>query len=48
VVIPAYNEETRLQESLPVIFDYLSRQSYAWEVLVVDDGSADQTARVRT
>src|SRR5262249_54946383 len=26
--------------------DYLNRQSYDWEVLVVDDGSVDQTAQI--
>jgi glycosyltransferase involved in cell wall biosynthesis len=43
VIIPAYNEEHRLQQSLPVIFDYLRRQPYEWEVLVVDDGSRDSS-----
>lgn len=46
VIIPAYNEELRLAESLPVVLDYLRAQSYTWEVLVVDDGSRDGTSRV--
>ncbi|MCX7717464.1 MAG: glycosyltransferase family 2 protein [Candidatus Sumerlaeaceae bacterium] len=46
VIIPAYNEEHRLQQSLPVVFDYLRRQPYDWEVLVVDDGSRDATGEV--
>ncbi len=46
VVVPAYNEEQRLKESLPVILDYLKAQSYTWELLVVDDGSTDGTSRV--
>lgn len=46
VIIPAYNEEERLKESLPRVFDYLSQQEYAWEVIVVDDGSRDSTSAV--
>ncbi len=44
VVIPAYNEERRIIESLREVVDYLDAQSYTWEVVVVDDGSTDFTA----
>jgi dolichyl-phosphate beta-glucosyltransferase len=44
IVIPAYNEEQRLPETLAKVCSYLSRQPYQAEVLVVDDGSADRTA----
>jgi dolichyl-phosphate beta-glucosyltransferase len=46
VVIPAYNEEQRLAGSLPTLFEYLERQDYSWEVVVVDDGSTDGTGKV--
>ena len=46
VVIPAYNEENRLPETLATISDYLAGQSYTWEVLVADDGSGDDTAAI--
>lgn len=46
VVLPCYNEEQRLAESLPVILGYLRRQSYDWEIIVVDDGSRDRTSAV--
>ncbi len=46
VVIPAYNEERRLPQTLQTVVDYLKKQSYNSEVLVVDDGSSDQTAQV--
>jgi dolichyl-phosphate beta-glucosyltransferase len=46
VVIPAYNEERRLPQTLQSIVDYLARQSYTSEVIVVDDGSGDNTAHV--
>jgi dolichyl-phosphate beta-glucosyltransferase len=45
VVIPAYNEAANIQAgALDKVADYLAAQSYAYEVLVVDDGSQDQTA----
>lgn len=46
IVIPAYNEDRRLPETLARIGAYLAAQSYASEVLVADDGSADATAAV--
>lgn len=46
VVVPAYNEERRLPQTLETIIAYLNRQAYDSELIVVDDGSADQTARV--
>ena len=46
VVVPAYNEEKRLPASLTSIHDYLARQSYSSEIIVVDDGSGDRTAAV--
>ena len=44
VVIPALNEADRIGRTLAYIREYLSRQSYDVEVLVVDDGSTDDTA----
>ena len=46
VVIPAYNEEKRLPATLRSVREYLERQTYLWEVVVVDDGSKDKTATV--
>jgi len=46
IVIPAYNEEKRIIRTLEGTFDYLNSQSYESEVLVVNDGSSDQTAAV--
>lgn len=46
VIIPAYNEERRLPKTLHDVVAYLARQPYAWEVVVVDDGSRDRTADV--
>lgn len=45
VVIPAYNETANIRRgSLDKAASYLTAQSYTSEVLVVDDGSEDETA----
>ena len=44
VVIPAFNEESRIVGTLEQVLEYLSSQEYAWEIVVADDGSTDGTA----
>lgn len=46
VIIPAYNEEKRIPQTLLSLDKYLSVQKYSYEILVVDSGSADKTASV--
>ena len=46
VVVPAYNEEDRLPATLNAVWDYLSRHSRSFEIIVVDDGSTDRTSLV--
>ncbi len=43
VVLPAYNEEKRIEATLRDVNAYLSGQSYVSEILVIDDGSKDKT-----
>ena len=43
IVIPAHNEESRLPRTLGKIFDFLKAQSYSYEVIIVENGSADRT-----
>ncbi|PZS00815.1 MAG: hypothetical protein DLM67_00570 [Candidatus Nephthysia bennettiae] len=46
VVIPAYNEERRLPATLERVLDYLRPRGDPFEVIVVDDGSSDETSAV--
>ncbi|MBD3282042.1 MAG: glycosyltransferase [Candidatus Portnoybacteria bacterium] len=46
VVIPAYNEAKRISATLLDIDKYLSKQKYSYEIIVVSDGSSDNTVDV--
>ena len=46
VVIPAYNEERRIGNTLATIYAYLDQQPYSWEIVVVLDGPTDDTIGV--
>ncbi|MEP6887888.1 MAG: dolichyl-phosphate beta-glucosyltransferase [Nitrospirales bacterium] len=45
VVLPAYNEQDRLLPYLTSITRYLSQRGDPYEIVVVDDGSRDETAQ---
>jgi dolichyl-phosphate beta-glucosyltransferase len=40
LIIPAYNETTRLISGLYHILTYFATKRYSWELIIVDDGSA--------
>lgn len=46
IVVPAYNEAPRLGKTLLKIFEYLNNNEIDSEVIVVDDGSTDETADI--
>ncbi|MFH0852637.1 MAG: dolichyl-phosphate beta-glucosyltransferase [bacterium] len=46
VIIPAYNEEKTIGETLLSVDKYLSKQNYDYEILVEADGSRDKTVEV--
>lgn len=46
VVIPAFNEERRLPQTLLSVVEYLDARAETYEVIVVDDGSRDTTAKL--
>ncbi len=43
IVIPAYNEEKRIGETLEKIVKYMENKKHDYEIIVVDDGSCDGT-----
>jgi dolichyl-phosphate beta-glucosyltransferase len=48
IVVPAYNEENRLPKTLDRIVAYVQARTYRAEIIVVDDGSSDDTAKLVT
>lgn len=46
VIIPAYNESKRIGKTLVAVDEWLGKQDFAYEILVVDDGSKDSTVKV--
>lgn len=47
VIIPAYNEEPNFKKAtIDQVPAYLEKQNYTWEILIVDDGSDDNTAKL--
>jgi len=48
VVIPAYNEDSRIANTLKKIREYLDRQDYSSEIIVVSDGCTDLTDQCAT
>lgn len=46
LIIPAHNEATRLPQTLEQVFEFTGRQPYTVEVLVVENGSQDETFRI--
>lgn len=46
IVIPAYNEENRLPSTLEQVFHFLKKQPFSAEIIVVENGSDDQTFEI--
>lgn len=43
VIIPIYNEEKRFSKTISSVVNFLSKQNYQSEIVVVNDGSTDKT-----
>jgi dolichyl-phosphate beta-glucosyltransferase len=46
IVIPAFNEENRLPDTLQQVCTFLDDQSYSAEVIIVENGSQDRTLEI--
>jgi len=48
LVIPAYNEAPALEKNLSILIGYINtlKDNYDWEVIIVNDGSSDNTGEV--
>lgn len=48
LIIPVYNEQKIIKDTLQKVLNFLQPKKYKWEILVVDDGSRDNTLRIAT
>src|SRR5438309_187770 len=46
VVLPAYNEADTIAREIETIREAMNQTSYAYEILIIDDGSTDRTAEI--
>ncbi len=46
VVVPAYNEESRIAATLETLCEHMQQRPWDWEIRIVDDGSTDRTASI--
>lgn len=43
LIIPVYNESSRFKNGFDHYYSYLKKQKYSWELILVNDGSKDNT-----
>lgn len=46
IVIPAYNEENRIKNTLLIIHDFIEEKNINSEIIIVNDGSLDKTSEI--
>ena len=46
IIIPAYNESSIIENSLEKIQDFLSKKDFEYEIIIINDGSTDNTLEI--
>ena len=46
IILPAYNEELVIESTIEKIIEYLKNRYFSYELIVVNDGSVDQTGKI--
>lgn len=46
IVVPVYNEEESVPHLVRKVYDVMSKTTYAWELICIDDGSKDKSASI--
>lgn len=46
VIVPAYNEEKRIKKTLEIILNYLQKNTYGYEIIIIEDASTDKTFKI--
>jgi dolichyl-phosphate beta-glucosyltransferase len=46
IIIPAYNEEKRIERTVRSVYAYLANKQLSYEIIIVSDGSTDGTVRL--
>jgi dolichyl-phosphate beta-glucosyltransferase len=46
MVVPAFNEERRIERTITIIAEYMNRQRSPYDIIVSDDGSVDGTGDI--
>jgi len=46
IIVPVYNEATCLEKNIKIFVDYLEKQTYDYELIIVNDGSVDDTSQI--
>lgn len=46
VIVPCYNEEKRFKSGFTHYYNFLKKQKYTWELILVNDGSSDKTLKL--
>ena len=46
IIVPAFNESAEIHKTLKTIKTFLDSQIFSWEIIIVDDGSNDNTTEI--